>query len=335
MRIVVAPGAFKGTMTAREATDRIAALVAVEFPAAEVVRRPMADGGDGTVDVLLEQGWMPLKLAAANALGVPAVTLAARDGEVVAIELAGTCGMHTIDAAAPHAATSLGLGLAMRAAIDAGARRLLIGLGGSASTDGGLGLLLGLAGATAGGGLDGLASVVAAGALDDGLLARPRVPITVLRDVASPLTGPEGAALRFGPQKGLDAADCAEADRLLAAWARLLAVDPASPGAGAAGGCGAALLALGAALVPGGEAIAAAIGLPEAIAAADLVVTGEGRLDASSLAGKAPAAVARLAAEAGVPCRIVAGSGDPAVAGVLGAELVLLEPSGGGPGPQD
>lgn len=322
MRIVVAPGAFKGTMTAAAATARIGDMLRAEFPDAELVPVPMADGGDGTVDVLLAQGWTPMRLPAADALGRPSSTIAAAQNGIVAIELARTCGMHTIDAPAPRDATSLGLGIAMRAAVDLGARSLLVGLGGSASTDGGLGLLLGLQGATSGGGLEALSAVVAEGASPPAD-ALP-IPVTVLRDVASPLIGPTGAAVLFGPQKGLSDDDCRRADDVLARWAMQLGIDPTTPGAGAAGGCGAALLAAGAVLLPGGEEVADAVGLPGLIAAADLVVTGEGRLDASSLAGKAPAAVARLAAASGVPCRIVAGSGEAGVAAALGAELVLL-----------
>lgn len=324
MRIVVAPGAFKGTMTAAEAADRIAGSLAAEFPGAEIIAVPMADGGDGTVDVLLAQGARAVELDAADALGRPRRTTAARTDEGVVIELARTCGMHTIERPAPREATSLGLGLAMRAAIDAGAPRLVIALGGSASTDGGLGLLLALAGRDAGGGLAGLRRWLDAREDVTALLPGIPTPITVLADVDSPLTGPVGAALRFGPQKGLDGADAVDADALLGQWATVLGIDPATPGAGAAGGCGAALLALGAELVDGGAEIARIVGLEPTIVGADLVVTGEGRLDASTLAGKAPAAVARAARSLGVPCRIVAGSGDPAVAASLGADLVLL-----------
>ena len=312
MRIVVAPAAFKGTMTAAEAVEAICTRISREHPGADLVRMPMADGGDGTVDVLVACGFAPVELAAADALGAPRPTIAGRRGGTFAVELARTCGMHTIDTAEPRRASTLGLGLAMRAAIDAGAGELLVGLGGSASTDGGLGLLRGLAGVDECDGLDELAHVVASGQAPS--LPMLAVPVTVLVDVASPLIGPLGAAHAFGSQKGLDAAGCAEADAVLEAWAALLA-----------GGAGAALAALGARLMPGGPEVARRIGLPEAIAGADLVVTGEGRLDATTLAGKAPAAVWALAARAGVPCEVIAGSIDPGLdLGRVPAEVRLL-----------
>lgn len=310
MRIVIAPAAFKGTMTAAEAAEAIAAAMAREHPGAELVRIPMADGGDGTVDALLACGFAPLELPAADALGAPRATLAARRGGTVALELARTCGLHTIDAPAPRTASTLGLGLAMRSAVGAGASELLIGLGGSASTDGGLGLLLGLAGERSCDGLDGLERALRREVPPPAPLP---IPVTALVDVASPLTGPLGAARAFGPQKGLDPAACAQADALLGRWAAALGIDPALPGAGAAGGAGAALAALGARLVPGGPEVARMLGLRAAVAGADLVVTGEGRLDATTLAGKAPAAVWQLAREANVPCRAIVGSVDPAL----------------------
>ena len=310
-------------MTAAEAVEAICTRISREHPGADLVRMPMADGGDGTVDVLVACGFAPVELAAADALGAPRPTIAGRRGGTFAVELARTCGMHTIDTAEPRRASTLGLGLAMRAAIDAGAGELLVGLGGSASTDGGLGLLRGLAGVDECDGLDELAHVVASGQAPS--LPMLAVPVTVLVDVASPLIGPLGAAHAFGSQKGLDAAGCAEADAVLEAWAALLGVDAALPGLGAAGGAGAALAALGARLTPGGPEVARRIGLPEAIAGADLVVTGEGRLDATTLAGKAPAAVWALAARAGVPCEVIAGSIDPGLdLGRVPAEVRLL-----------
>lgn len=319
MRILIAPGAFKGTFTAQQAAERIALLLSAEFPNAAFVLMPMADGGDGTVDVFLANGAEPLVLAATDALGRSNVTTAAvLDKRAVVIELARTCGMHTIDRPAPRTASTLGLGVAMRAAMEWGASELLIGLGGSASTDGGLGMLKGLRGETACGGLDELLETTAI------RIERFQIPVTVLADVASPLAGPRGAAFTFGPQKGLPPDECVVADKALSRWAHLLHIDPTTPGAGAAGGAGGALIAMGAGIEPGGAVVAQRIGLAQAMSGANLVVTGEGRLDESTLAGKAPAAVARLAAELGVPCRIVVGSAEPGVANAMSVEVRLL-----------
>lgn len=317
MRIVVASAPFKGTMTATQATAHLAALARVEFPGAQIDEFPMADGGDGTIEVLLAHGYAPLQLPAADALGRSRLTTAAMLDGVCVIELARTCGLHTIEAAAPRTASTLGLGVAMCAAMDTGAEALVIGLGGSASTDGGLGILRGLAGDPCAG-LDELLGV------HEVELPTFAIPITALVDVASPLTGPLGAAHAFGPQKGLDPAGCAQADAALSRWAALLGIDPSTPGSGAAGGAGAALLALGAQLIPGGPELARLTGLPRVIDGADLVVTGEGRLDRTSLEGKAPAAVAQAAAAAGVPCRIMAGEVEPGVADALGATGIRL-----------
>jgi glycerate kinase len=149
----------------------------------------------------------------------------------------------------------------------------------------------------------------------------------VLSDVVNPLTGPDGAAAVFGPQKGLVGPDVERVDRGLARLARLLGVDPATPGAGAAGGTGAALLAWGARLVPGAPEIARLVGLPEAVARADLVVTGEGAYDAQSAAGKAPGYVADLARGHGVAVALVAGRVAPGSAQGFAAEAALADPA--------
>jgi glycerate kinase len=211
--------------------------------------------------------------------------------------------------------------------------RLVLGIGSSASTDGGTGLLTALGarlldaddrpilpGAR---GLDTLARV-------DLSALRPPPPggAVVLSDVVNPLTGPDGAAAVFGPQKGLVGPDVERVDRGLARLARLLGVDPATPGAGAAGGTGAALLAWGARLVPGAPEIARLVGLPEAVARADLVVTGEGAYDAQSAAGKAPGYVADLARGHGVAVALVAGRVAPGSAQGFAAVRSLTELAG-------
>ncbi len=218
----------------------------------------------------------------------------------------------------PETATSRGFGEAIAAALDAGATGLVLGIGGSASTDGGRPVLeaLGL-------------TVDASGGVDHSSL-RP-LPVggaVVLSDVVSPLLGPTGAAAVFGPQKGLTADRIAAVDARLAEWAaRFPAVDPTAPGAGAAGGVGFGLLAWGATLVPGARAVAELLGLPELLDGADVVVTGEGRFDEQSAAGKVPSVVLALRDEhaPAASALLVAGDVDaPLDAFTAAASLVVL-----------
>ena len=330
MRIVIAPGAFKGTLSAREA----AALLASRHEGDDVTPLPMADGGDDTLEVMLGHGFTERTLPSGASVGERTQS----DGtHTVLVELARIAGMRTLASPDPWGASTHAVGVAMREVLATRPHRLLVALGGSASTDGGLGLLQGLVGAPDAGGLAGLRAFIVDNAtpVDDvrrdlrsagDLLAG--VELVVLADVDSPLTGPTGAAHRFGPQKGLAPSDCTEADALLAQWARAIGIDPATPGTGAAGGTAALLAALGATIAPGGATVATLIGLPGAVAHADLVLTGEGRLDATTLAGKSPAAVLAIAAAAGVPTRFIVGSADPAVVAQLrdaGVEVVLVD----------
>ena len=336
MIVVIAPGAFKGTLSAREAT----AMLAARHLDDEIRAVPMADGGDDTLDVLVDHGFREHVL---QSLGVVGVRDDASSHRTVLVELARLAGMRTLTAPDPWGASTHAVGVALRESLALHPRRILLALGGSASTDGGRGLLRGLAAQPDDGGLAALAALashVGDPAADDGgvdvAACRALVATTelvVLADVDSPLTGPTGAAWWFGPQKGLDADGCRIADETLAHWAQELGVDPTTPGAGAAGGTAAALLALGAAVRPGGSAVADLVGLRRQVAEADLVITGEGRLDAGTLAGKAPAAVLQVAREAGVPARLVVGSCDPAVAEALrdsGVEVALLHEYRGG-----
>lgn len=305
MRIVVAPDSFKGTIRADAAAAALADGWRSQRATDEVLTRPMADGGEGTLDAIAAAvsgaERVPVRVDGPAGERVHAAWLRLPDGTDV-VELASTSGIELLGGRLrPGTASTRGFGQAIAAALDAGVARLVLGIGSSASTDGGVGVLTELgaqiidaAGAPVPPGADGLAAVAAVDLA--GLRPLPEGGVRVLTDVTSPLLGPHGAAAVFGPQKGLDAAGVARAD---AGLARLAAhaprIDPAAPGAGAAGGTGWALAAWGARLVPGAPAVADLIGLRVAAASADLVITGEGAFDASSAAGKVPGFVASLA----------------------------------------
>lgn len=315
MRFVIAPAAFKGTLSAHDAAAAMALGVREARPDAGIVELPMADGGDGTLDVMVGHGYTAHAIDAVDALGHPCSARIGLSSDSAFIELAEVCGIAGLTELDPIHASSRGLGLAMRAALEAGARHLIVAIGGSASTDGGLGMLmaLGLVATDVAGrpispdlaGLGRIASVDVTG-LDPRLTS-----LTLLTDVDSPLLGPAGAAHVFGPQKGLAPDQCAWADDLLERWAGL--IDPAGasialPGAGAAGGVGfAALALLGAERRSGASAIAELIDLDAQVAGADLVLTGEGSFDTSTAAGKAPERVIASARAAGVPVEVISG----------------------------
>ena len=329
--MVCAPNAFKGSLTAAEAAAAMAR--GAEAAGATALALAVADGGDGTLDVLLGAAASPRveRIAVPGPLGDPVTArLGWLDAKTAVVELAEASGLRRLGSAPPGPraalqATSRGTGALLLAALDGGARRILVGIGGSASSDGGAGLLdalggrlLDAAGALLG---DGGGALRRLARIDTGDLD-PRlrqVEIEIAVDVSAPLLGPAGAAAVFGPQKGAGAAEVVVLESGLARLAgvaeRDLGVDPRLrdlPGAGAAGGCGWALAAVcGARLVPGAALVCGAVGLDAAIAGAALVLTGEGRLDAQTAAGKAPAEVARRAAAAGVRCAVVAGSVAP------------------------
>jgi len=321
MRVVVAPDKFKGSVTAAEAAAAIAAGLRYARPDLEVAEVPVADGGDGTVAAALAAGFEPVTVTADGPVGDPvAATFALRDGTAV-IELADVCGLRRLPGGvmAPLAASSYGAGQVIGAALDIGATRIVLGVGGSASTDGGAGMVQALGvrltdqrgGGIGRGGaaLERLARIDVSG-LDQRLGA---VRLLVGTDVDNPLLGPSGAAAVFGPQKGAGPADVARLDRALARWSELtrsvtgLDLDK-SAGAGAAGGTGFGALAyLGARLVPGADLVLGLIGFDAALAGANLVITGEGTLDEQTLGGKAPLGVARAARRRGVPVIVLAG----------------------------
>jgi glycerate kinase len=342
MRIVVAPDKFKGSLPAAEVAAAVAAGLRAARDDAEIVTMPVADGGEGTVDAAVAAGFKRVPVTAAGPAGDPVRASYARRGEVAVVELAGVCGLARLAGPrAPLTASSFGAGEVLRAALDAGARRIIFGVGGSASTDGGAGLLQALgarvldargepAGRETGGRepagwetggrrLAGGADLDAVAALDlTGLHPALRggsrtAELILAADVDNPLAGPDGAAVVYGPQKGASPAEVAQLDASLRRWAEVVATAVGkdwsrAPGAGSAGGVGfAALAVLGARLRPGIEVVLELTGFDSRLAGADLVITGEGSLDAQSLAGKAPVGVARAAARHGVPVVAVAG----------------------------
>lgn len=320
MRVVLAPDSFKGTITAADAARELADGWRRVDPGAELVLRPMADGGEGTVAAFAAAvpGARRMPVTVDGPAGARAETSwlllpASADAPAgtAVLDMASTSGIEMLDEPRPWDADSSGFGQAISAALDHGVSRLVLGIGSSASTDGGTGMLRALGARF----LDASGADIPAGArglrvldrVDLGGL-RPAADVLVLTDVTNPLTGPRGTAAVFGPQKGLtDAADQSEVDAALAGLASLLDLDPTVSGAGAAGGVGGALIAWGARLLPGAGEIARLIGLTDAITGADLVITGEGSYDGQSGDGKVPSFVASTAAEAGARAAVVAG----------------------------
>ncbi|WP_344295479.1 glycerate kinase [Agromyces neolithicus] len=320
-RIVIAPDSFKGTVSAADAAAAIARGWARVAPDDELVLRPMADGGEGTLDAFAA--------AVDGAARIPITVLGPDDrpvdtswlrlpgtggeGDTAVVELAMTSGITLLDTLRPLDAHTLGFGQAIAAALDAGVEGLLLAIGGSSSTDGGVGALTALGARF----LDAASRPIPLGNRGLGVLSQadlsglrmvPAGGAQILSDVTSPLLGESGAAAVFGPQKGAspDLIDVLESN--LARLARLVPVHESVPGSGAAGGTGFGLLAWGATMTGGASAVADAIGLDDTLAGADLVVTGEGRFDGQSAAGKAPTEVARRAAAAGAPVALVAGA---------------------------
>ena len=353
MKIVVAPDKFKGSLPATQVAAAIAAGLRAELPAAELVTIPVADGGEGTVDAAVAAGFERVPVTASGPTGEPVQASYARRGEVAVVELAGVCGLARLPGGRPQplTASSLGAGEVLAAALEAGARRIIFGVGGSASTDGGAGMLQalgarvldargeplrrGVGGPGLGGGALGEVASVDLSGLHPGLRS---VALTLATDVANPLTGPDGAAEVYGPQKGASPDQVVELAGGLRHWAAVIAAATGTDrsqasGSGAAGGVGfAALAVLGAQRRSGIGLVLELAGFDAAVAAADLVITGEGSLDAQSLAGKAPVGVARAAARFGVTVVAVAGrssltAGQLAAAGITAVyTLSDLEP---------
>lgn len=321
MRVLIAPDKFKGCLTAAEVADAVATGIGEVRPGVDLVRVPVADGGDGTVAAAISSGYTRVEVFTVGPTGLPVHTGYAVDGDRAVIELADVVGLGRLPEGRfdPLGASTFGLGVVIRDAIDRGATEIVIGLGGSASTDGGAGLAQALGASLSDeSGLElphGGAALAQIHHLDLQAL-RERVEgvrFVVACDVDNPLLGTTGAAAVFGPQKGADAEQVEQLDLALARWARAVAeatgADLADqPGAGAAGGTGfAALALLGAELRPGIELVLDLVGFERLLKGADLVVTGEGSLDEQSLSGKAPVGVAQAAALTGVRVVAVAG----------------------------
>jgi glycerate kinase len=320
VRIVIAPDSFKGSLAADRAAAAIAEGVTRALPDAELVLRPVADGGEGTVAATLRAGYEPRVVRVSGPDGRPVDAPIALHGTTAVVELATAAGLGLLARPAPLTATTHGVGELVRAALDAGARRIILGIGGSATTDGGAGMLQALgarlldaAGTEVSPGGAGLAHLdrVDAGGLDVRLAG---VELVVASDVDNPLTGPTGAAAVFGPQKGASPGDVEALDAALTRYATVLARDlgvdvSTVPGGGGAGGTAAGAVAvLGATVVSGAGLICDLVGLDDALAGAALAITGEGAIDEQTVHGKAPAEVAARARTAGVPCVAVAGA---------------------------
>jgi glycerate kinase len=334
-RVLLAPDKFKGSASAGAVADALADGLEREAPHVVVTRRPIADGGDGTVEVLLEAGYRPVTVTAGDVLGLARETTVATKGQRAVVELASTCGIAQLGLRRePLRSTSLGLGLAVQAVIAAGYRDIVVGLGGSASTDGGLGMLMALG--ARGIDVDG-AEVTPDGAgllrlvdLDVSRLCIPHpVSLRMACDVDASLHGPRGAAEVFAPQKGASRDLVAELDAALFRLGRILehrcGIDPSRlPGAGAAGGvAGAAAAALGAVIIRGAEFVLAATDFDAALDDADLVITGEGSWDRQSAMGKGPGVVVRRAREAAVPVVVVAGQIEPGSLDEVGSAMAV------------
>ncbi len=347
MRIVVAPDSFKESLTAIEVAEAVRRGLLRQWPDAEVVQMPLADGGEGTAAALVAATggrWMPRTVTGPDGVPVEAGFGLLGDGETAVVELAAASGLGLV--AEPRrdvlAADSFGTGELVAAALDHGVTRIVLGLGGSGTNDGGAGVLRALGarvldehGAPVG---PGGAALAGARSLDLTALD-PRlstIELEVACDVDNPLTGPAGASAVFGPQKGASPDDVDRLDAALARWADVVAGGGPDrrdePGAGAAGGVGfAAIAVLGGRMRPGIELVAEVVRLRRAVTGADLVITGEGRVDAQTLRGKTPAGVIEVARCAGVPVVVIAGSVGPGAEALLDAGAAAVLSTAPGP----
>lgn len=325
MKIVIAPDSFKESLSAAGVASALARGLRQALPEAEVIECPLGDGGEGTLDAVLAATGGEVREA--RVTGPLGELVTARWGwlaeqRTAFVEMASASGLELVPRACRdvRVATSHGTGELLRAALDAGAERLVVAIGGSATNDGGAGVLQALGVRL----LDGQGQALAPGGAALASLAsldltdlHPRlaaVEVVIAADVDNPLCGSQGASQIFGPQKGASPEQVRELDAALAHFATVTAATlgrdvSGQPGAGAAGGVGFAALAfLQATFRPGIEVVAELVGLEEALQGADLAVTGEGRLDGQTLRGKTPAGVLRLAQRHGVPVVAVAGS---------------------------
>lgn len=345
MHILIAPDKFAGTLSAPEAARAMADGWTSVQDQATVDIVPLSDGGPGFVEVMSEAlGATTVTVEVTDPLGRPVsaqfALLKSEEGATAYVESAQACGLHLLDEHQrdPERVSSYGVGELIAAAIDRGAQTIVVGLGGSATNDGGAGLLAAL-GATPSPALSrggaGLASLRGAVALDPARSTLGSVRLVAATDVDNPLLGAYGATRVFGPQKGADARAVERLEADLGRWAD--ATDPDrtlrdTAGAGAAGGLGYALLLLGGRVESGVEVVLDAVQLDRRVAHADVVLTGEGSFDAQSLRGKLPHGVARRATAHDVDCLVLAGrvTVDPAEAEKAGisATYSLVEAAG-------
>lgn len=323
MKIVIAPDSFKGSLTAVEISDAIEQGIREIFPDAKVIKIPMADGGDGTVECLVNAtGGEILKEKVRGPLGdeVLASYGILGDKKTAVIEMAEASGLTLVpeNKRNPLITTTYGTGQLIKAALDRGCRKMIIGIGGSATNDGGAGMvqalgvkLLDREGREIGFGGGELKKIfqIDIKLLDNRL---PETKVLIASDVSNPLCGPQGASKIYGPQKGATHEMVEELDESLAYFAQTIKRDLNKdvkdiPGAGAAGGLGASLMAfLEAELRPGIEIIIEIVKLEQVIKDADLVITGEGKIDSQTIYGKAPIGVAKIAKKYNVPVIAVA-----------------------------
>jgi glycerate kinase len=325
MKIVVAPNSFKGSLSATQAATAIALGVQEVFPAAEIAEIPIADGGDGTVEALVTARGGSYKWVNVDGpLGDPVLSSFGLidEGKTAVVELASASGFELITGARrdPRKTSTYGFGELLEAARVAGAISVIAGIGGSATNDGGAGMAQALGYRL----LDrdgrdlprgGIALLrldhINGSGLDPGWRS---INVMVACDVTNPLTGPKGASYVYGPQKGADPLTVRQLDQALAHLAEVFERELGKrvsdiPGAGAAGGTGAGLIAfLDARLTPGAALVVDASGFDDALVGADLVITGEGRVDAQTAYGKAPGEVAKRAKAARIPVLLMAGS---------------------------
>jgi glycerate kinase len=294
VKIVIAPDKFAGTLSAVQAADAMAAGWSAARPGNELRRLPMSDGGPGFCAVLADAipGSRQLAVTVTDPLGRPVPAMLLRAGDTAYVESAQAVGIHLLSEAErdPEQATTAGLAGLLTEAVRSGASRIVVGLGGSATNDGGQGMVE---------------------ALDsDTLQALRDVDLVIASDVRNPLLGPSGASAIFGPQKGASREAVMRLEGRMERWVEQLpglAKVAKQSGAGAAGGLGAALLWLGARREAGATLVASATGLDSELEDADLVLTGEGAYDSTSLRGKVVATVAAAAQEAALPCLVIAG----------------------------
>ncbi len=344
-RIVIAPDKFKGSLTAVQAAEAIRRGVLAAEPDATCKLAPMADGGEGTVEVFLERGAQRAVARVRGPRGKPVDAVYARDGETAILEMASASGLELLEPSQrdPTRTSTFGTGELLRSALDAGARRFVIGIGGSATDDAGIGMLRALGAHF----LDGNGAPIEGDVLEyertqridlGGLDARiGDASIEVAVNVDNPLCGPDGASHTFAPQKGATPEQVDQLERVLAHVAAVAAQTlghdySQMPGAGAAGGLGFAFAAfLHAKLEPGVRLIARECGLDELLADATLCLTGEGKIDLQTLHGKTVAGVGEIAREHGVPVTAFGGVVDMDAAAKLaelGVRAVPIAPPG-------